>query len=882
MGEVYRATDTQLKRDAALKILPAQFASDAERRARFQREAEVLASLNHPNIAALYGLAEWDGVQALVMEFVEGSNPSGPMEFDDAWKIMAQVADGLEYAHERRIIHRDMKPGNLIVTPEGRVKILDFGLAKALSGETRPVSHGRDSPTLTIGATQAGVILGTAAYMAPEQIKGKDTDRRADIWAFAVVLYELLTGEHPFPGKDSTEIMARAVTIEPNLDKAPAKVRRLLTECLKKEPDDRLRWIGDAARFLEEPALAQSTLGATRSEPARSRLLWPASLLALAAVALWLWLRPVPHDPAQAISVAMPISVLTNAPQALAITRDGSRIAYTSGPEPGQLYIRALDQLEGTPLPGTEGASFPSFSPDGQQISFVCGQRPGQSSQLKKVSLAGGPVQTLMDVFTEVGPPTQSWSDDGNILVTDNGVLKRISANGGNPVVLARPDRQKGEVYYSSPQLLPSGKDILFSVSHGAPADQCFALNPATGERKLLLSVRTNAAPKFIRASLSEATGYLTYLDPTTASLMAVPFDPDRLAVKGKPVAVLEGVQGFLTSPLPLLATSNSGTLIYVPRTASLTSSSTLAWLDRKGVEQPISAPPRAYRSARISPADSSRIALSIDSGGARDIWVYDMARGTMDRITAEGNCQLPAWTPDGKHILYERMPTTDHPAVMWAPADRSAPPSVLATSEKMAASATYKTPIVPVSVSSDGKTLFGYFPLERWLWTLPLNDSGRAGPANSETLRPLLDRSEFSKYTPHISPDGHWLAYTGNDSGRNEIYVTSYPEAGSKITISTDGGSEPFWSQNGHELFYRNVGNNKLMAVDVETSPTFRASRPKALFGGPYTSYDITPDGQRFLVIKAPPPVAQASGGQVTIVFHWLEELRRRVQLPK
>jgi serine/threonine-protein kinase len=490
MGQVYRATDTQLKRDVALKILPAQFASDAERTARFQREAEVLASLNHPNIAALYGLAERDGLQALVMEFVEGSNPSGPMEFDDAWKIMAQVADGLEYAHERRIIHRDLKPGNLIVNPEGRIKILDFGLAKALSGETRPVARGSDSPTLTLGATQVGMILGTAAYMAPEQIKGKDVDRRADIWAFAVVFYELLTGGHPFPGKDSTEIMARAVTIEPNLDKAPARVRRLLTECLKKEPEERLRWIGDAARFLDDPALAASATGGTRPARSRLQLLWPASLLAVSAAALWLWLRPDPHDPAPAIRVAMPISVRTDVAAALAISRDGSRIAYTSGEKPGQLYIRALDQIEGTPLAGTEGASFPDFSPDGQQISFVSGARVGLAAQLKKVSLAGSAVQTLMDVITETGPPTQSWGDDGNILITDNGVLKRISANGGNPVVLAQPDPQKGEVYYHSPQLLPGGKEILFNVSNG-PSSQLSALNPRTGERKVLLSLRT-------------------------------------------------------------------------------------------------------------------------------------------------------------------------------------------------------------------------------------------------------------------------------------------------------------------------------------------------------------------------------------------------------
>jgi Tol biopolymer transport system component len=676
--------------------------------------------------------------------------------------------------------------------------------------------------------------------------------------------------------------MARAVTIEPNLDKTPARVHWLLKECLKKEPDERLRWIGDAARFLEEPIKEKPTPGDTRLARARLQLLWPASLLAVAAVALWLLLRPVPHGPIQAIRIAMPISVRTNVGGALAISPDGSRIAYTSGPESGQLYVRALDQLEGAPLAGTEGASYLCFSPDGQQICFVTAGQPGQSGQLKKVSLAGGPVQTLMEVTAEVGPPTLRWGEDGNILITDNGVLKRISANGGNPVILAKPEQQKGEVYYHSPQLLPGGKEILFSSSVGPPLDRLFALNLATGEKKLLLETKTYAAPQFIRASPSVTTGYLTYLVPGTASLMAVAFDAETLRVKGQPVPVLEGVRGYVTTPFPFLAISNSGTLVYVPRTASLTSTNTLAWVDRKGAEQSINAPPRAYGSARISPTDSNRLALSINSGGVRDIWVYDLTRGTMDRITTEGNGQGPVWTPDGKHIVYERMTASEHPAVMWAPADRSAPPSVLATSEKTPATTHHETPIAPASVSSDGKTLFGWYPLERWLWTLPLNGAANSGPANSETPRPLLEKSQFGRVGPAISPDGHWLAYTANDSGRYEVYVTSYPEAGPRITVSTDSGTLPFWSRNGRELFFRSAFDRKLMAVDIESSPSFHAGRPKVLLEGRYNSYDITPYGRRFLVIKAPPAAAPASGGQVTVVFNWLEELHRRVPSPK
>ena len=869
MGEVYRARDTKLKRDVALKVLPEAFARDPDRMARFQREAEVLASMNHPNNAHIYGIEE----RALVMEFVEGESPRGPMSFEDAWKIMTQVADGLEYAHERRVVHRDLKPANLKVTPEGRVKILDFGLAKALSTAPTVAPADFDSPTFTMGATQAGVILGTAAYMAPEQIKGKEADRRADIWAFGVVLYELLTGERPFKGKDSTEIMARAVTSEPVLDQAPARVKRLLAECLQKEPEDRLGWIGDARMLIEE----ESAPAPPSAPQARNRL-WPAlaALFALTtAVLLWLWLRrPTPREPAPVIRIATSLP-LPLAPSAvpIAVSRDGTRIAYAAG-QNRQLYLRTIDQLEAHAVPGVETAnSGMCFSPDGQQIAYVVGSITG-TAQLKKVVLAGGSVQTLASVSQTAGPVIMDWGDDGEIIYVDSLGLWQIPSTGGTPASLLKPDPKNTEIFFSTVQRLPGGKQILLTVYKGAQVTEVIAFDPQTHTRKSLLNLLgLQPRAQFIAGGLVPGSGYIAYYAAATASLMAVPFDVNRLAVSGVPVSVLDGVAaGIRGSPFGALAVSNTGTLIYVPGAPSETGATTLVRVDRKGKEEPLAVPSRTYQIARESPTDPNRIAVTIfQADGGTDIWVLDVARGTLDRITngGAGNSD-PIWTPDGKRIIYHASTGQSRENVIWAPADRSAPPSVLASIEGHA-------PAVPGSVSADRKVLFGNYPSEGKLWTLPLPDANTAGPASAHP-RVILD-SQFSEHNPAISPDGHWLAYGSNDTGGYEVYVTSYPEAGPKITISTEGGVLPHWSPNGKELFYRH--DAALISVDVQTGAPFRASRPKELFAGNYRPiYDVEPDGQHFLMIKQPALAPQSTNEQLTIVFNWFEELRRRVPL--
>jgi Tol biopolymer transport system component len=531
-----------------------------------------------------------------------------------------------------------------------------------------------------------------------------------------------------------------------------------------------------------------------------------------------------------------------------------------------------MDQLEVQPIAGTEGAAFLSFSPDGSQISFVDAR--AFPNLLKKVAVTGGVVQTLTPVSNRLTAPLQNWGSDGNILFIEEGALKRIPSTGGSPVVLAKPDIEKTEINYLSGQLLPGGREILLSVFSGPAGNPIMALNPQTGAKKQLLVTPTAAIAQFVPAGASATKGYLVYYLSSTGSLMAVPFDVERLEVKGDPVPVIDGVSGFTTSPFAFVAISNSGTLVYVPGTVAQASAyNTLVWVDRKGAEEALAAPPRSYISARVSPTDANRIAVAMFGNDNRaDIWVYDAARGTLDRISTDGNSGGPVWTPDGKRIVYERNPTSGHPAVMWAPADRSAPPSALANGEK--------TPIAPSSVSYDGKLVLGWNPLEKGLWALPLDGSANSGSSKGAAPRSILD-SEFRKSNPDLSPDGHWVAYSADDTGRQEIYVTSYPDAGPKITISTDGGNSPRWSRNRKELFYR--GGNKMMEVEVQTSPTFRAGRPKMLFEGSYRSYDVSPDGQRFLMTKPPAAqVAPQTSDQVTIVFNWFEELRRRVPAGK
>jgi predicted Ser/Thr protein kinase len=869
MGEVYLGRDTRLGRQVAIKVSAQEFSE------RFEREASAIAALNHPNICHLYDV----GPNYLVMELVEGESPRGPLPLEEALRIAHQIADALEAAHEKGIVHRDLKPGNIKITPDGTVKVLDFGLAK----QTGLVTKSRDgdgavtpnSPTFTMGMTEAGMILGTAAYMSPEQARGKPVDKRADIWAFGVVFYELLTGKRLFQGEDLTETLASVVKEEPNLDQAPVEVRRLLRKCLEKDPKKRLRDIGDVWELLEdgEPATApsrsrfgqsrfgqsrfgQSRFGQSRFGQSRfGRLPWivAAVLAVIAGISLWGWLRPAPAEPRNVVrlTAALPVA---NTPGALAICRDGSRLAFVGGPQ-RQIYVRMLDQLEARPISGTEGATFLCFSPDGQWLSYV--DSSVLPNKLKKIALAGGPAQVLVDAIQTTGPPTQDWGLDDNILFSSNGALMRIPAAGGTPQTLATPDAKKNELFYFFPQLLPGGKQVLFSIARSSTGETA-ALNLQTGERKALVENAITAG-LYVPTGPGSSQGHIVYYS-RNGSLTAVAFNASRMEVKGSPIPVLDGVQGFSDSPFAFLGVSDSGTLAYVTGVGG-GAAFTLVWVDRTGVEQPVPAPPRFYSFVRLSP-EGQRIAL-VTSGQGLQLWVYDLVRGTLRNLTSEGSGGNGVWTPDGNRLIYSPSSGT---SVVSVPADASDLPSILTSAENGR--------VTPSSVSPDGKLVIG-FNSNGGLWVMPLPERS----SGNTKLQPFLD-SRSQKLDPAFSPDGHWVAYRSNETGNREIYLAPYPGPGGKFLISTEGGTMARWSSDGRELFYRN--GDKMMAVDVQTSPVFRAGTPKVLFQGNYGSfYDVAPDGKRFLMIK-PPAAAQAPTAQVTVVLNWFEELRRRVPAGK
>ena len=526
--------------------------------------------------------------------------------------------------------------------------------------------------------------------------------------------------------------------------------------------------------------------------------------------------------------------------------------------------MRRLDQLEARPIPGTEGGvAFLSFSPDGEWISFC---RNGSPGKLEKVALAGGASQVLADTHP-IGPaPTQDWGWDDNILYSDNGVLMRVSpAGGGKPETLARPDPKKNERYFESAQLLPDGVHILLGIQlQNAPSGklksgQIVAFDPKTGEKKLLLE-REDGYASYLPLGAGSKVGYIVYFVGSSGSLMALPFDAGSLTVKGSPVPVLDGVRGLSSGPFPYLGISESGTLAYVAGASEEKPLQTLVWVDRKGVEQVLPAPPRAYNRPKISP-DGRSVALGVDTGFREDIWVYDLARGTSQRITTEGEGFLPVWTLDGKRLLF----FNDAGALLSAPADGSGAPFTVASRERQG--------LVPSSVSPDGKTVMGYGTSSPDLWMLTLPEGSPSAPVN---VQPYLADSRSRKAAPMFSPDGHWVAYTSNESGRYEIYVVPFPGPGGRFIISTEGGNRPRWSPDGRELFYQS--GKKMIAVDVQAGSTFHAGTPQVLFEGDYRPYfDVSADGKRFLMMKGVSEGSRPLADRVTVVLNWFDELRRR-----
>jgi Tol biopolymer transport system component len=873
MGEVYQAHDTKLGRDVAIKVLPEAFAHDTDRLSRFQREAKMLAALNHPNIATIHGLEHSDGVQYLVMELVSGETlqervkRDGPVLIEEALTIAKQIAEALEAAHEKGIIHRDLKPANVKVTPEGKVKVLDFGLAKAFAGDAAS-DDPSNSPTLSAAATMQGTVLGTAAYMSPEQARGKACDRRTDIWAFGSVLYELLTGRQAFRGETTTEILAAVLRGEPDWqvlpETTPFSIRVLLRRCLQKEMNKRARDAGDARIEIEEalapPISAELTTAAAVKgigAPGRRMLVLGAGVLLLvatiASLATWI-LKSSPPQPVTRTVINLPrgqqLAGLDNGP-AVAISPDGTHLAYVArqgGTQ--QLYLRAMDSLEARPILGTEGASSPFFSPDGQWVGFFA------DVKLKKVSVNGGAALTLGDASI---PRGGSWSSQGMIAFSPTTIsaLLRVPDAGGTTQPLTRIE--KGEATHRWPEFLPGGKAVLFAAGSTA-----VNFTNAKGDLQLVgTSERRNLIQGVIGLRYAPS-GHLVYAQG--GSLMAVSFDPRRLNVAGPAVPVVEGVLQSPVSGAAQYSISSTGSLVYVPGGVQ-SAQSKLVWVSRNGAEQSLASPAHTYLTPHLSP-DGREVAVTIMEQETQT-WLYDLSRETLTRFTFEGNYNLiPVWTPDGKRIAFESN-KEGPPNLFWGMADGGGGLERLTTSDYVNA---------PFSWSPDGQ-LLAFIELNPTtgfdIWVLRLSD---------RKAQPFL-RTRFNETAPRFSPDGRWLAYISDESGRFEVYVQPYPGPGGKWQISTEGGMEPVWNPNGRELFYRN--GNKMMAVDITTQSSFTASKPRMLFEGPYelppvpiANYDVSSDGQRFLMLK--PSEEEAAPTQINVVLNWFEELKQKVPTGK
>ena len=892
MGEVYQARDTKLDRDVALKVLPEAFTSDPDRLARFEREAKVLASLNHPNIGTIYGLEEAEGVKALVLELIEGPTladriKQGPIPIDDALPIAKQIAEALEAAHEQGVIHRDLKPANVKVKADGTVKVLDFGLAKAFQPDASDPNMSM-SPTisLTAAATQMGMVIGTAAYMAPEQAKGKVVDKRADVWAFGAVLYEMLAGRRAFGGGDVSDTLAMVLMKEVDWSQLPAdtpmSMRGLLERCLARDPKERIRDIGDA--HLAMDGAFETTLSAPPLETIALTSRWwqrpiplvltGLTMLALGALATWALTRP---DGTRADVMRFVIETPPEAPvgtgsrQDLAISADGTEIVY-NGAAPGdgspQLNLRALAEPTGAPVRGSVRGYSPFLSPDGAWIGFVT---QGPATTLVKLSRLGGPWIELTTSPSAIFGA--SWGPDDQIVFgTERSGLFRVSGGGGEALNLTTPDNEAGEIGHRWPFVVTGTDAVLFTIDAGNPRvdGQLAALSSSTGVVKRLGLAGTS--PRYV------STGHLVYA-VEDGSVRAVPFDLDTLAVAGNPVPLIEGVAVKPTGGASF-SISDSGHLVYVPDTAAVTVQRSLVWVDRSGQHEEIALPAQEYRGPRVSP-DGTRVAVEIREVETNLLWIWiaDTTRGTLSRLTeTETGGFAPIWTQDGQAIVFPAV-SPDGRAFYRRSADGTGETELLATIEE----ATF---ISTLSWSPDGDSLvFHYRRGEDFgdIAMLSLSDGA---------WRPLLD-TEATESSPALSPDGRWLAYVSDETGRNEVYVQRFPDLGGRQPISTGGGVDPIWSPDGRTLYYLRTSSpvREMMAVTIDAGATLTASIPEPLFEfrfvrsplGPVRMHDLAPDGERFLMVAD--QGTQAEGGdrprRINMVLNWVEELNERVPVP-
>jgi serine/threonine-protein kinase len=866
MGVVYLARDSKLDRFVAIKSMPAELQAHSTARKRFTREAKLLASLNHPNIAVIHDIIEQDeGTGYLVLEHVPGQTlaeriAGKPLKLEDALSIGLQIAEAVSAAHEEGVVHRDLKPSNIKITLDGRVKVLDFGLAKT------SVSR---SATAEPTVTQEGRVIGTPAYMSPEQARGKSTDRRTDIWSFGCVLYEMLTGKVPFEGETTTDTIARIIEREPDWDRLPTttppNIRVLLRRCLAKEPRRRLQHIGDAVLEIDEtlslpavePPITAPMVGRVRLMPWRLTVICSVAGIVVGLVAASIFMSKPTTPSVTTVAAAPTRRAVITLPEnqilsifhsttfgvrrpAFALSPDGSRLVYVARVgDSTQLFERLMNQYEVRPIPGTDGASSPFFSPDGQSVGFFAEEK------LKKGSLRGGDPLMLCNAGRHRGG---GWGSDGMIYFTKGEGLLRVPASGGEPEPLGIESDTFGIGY---PQILPGSKAVLISSENDA---MVFSLE--TREKKIL--VRGGQHARYV------PTGHLIYT--RAGAIEAMPFNLTTLEVAGRPMPILEGVLLDSRDGATQLAFSNDGLLVYAPGSDIRMTIPT--WIDRQGEDEPLSMPARIYGTLKLSP-DGKRLAILVHELQS-NVYVYDIARGMETRLTVEGDNYYPLWTPDSKRVVFSHRRKEDEQwDLLWARADGSGKAELLHSSPIQ---------LAPYSWSPDGKLLALYgHDSGTWdwdIWVLSLE--------GNRTPEPLI-KTQFIDVGPAFSPDGRWIAYSSDRDGRFQIYVRPYPAMDRVIPISREFGEEPVWSASGDELFYRN--RSKWMVVSISTEPEFKAGTPQVVFEGPYAnvsglSYDVAPDGQRFLVLK--PQYDDSQVRELHVVTNWFEELKRLVPSPE
>jgi len=868
MGEVYRARDTKLGRDVAIKVLPGAFSEDSERLRRFEQEAQAVGALNHPNILVIYHVGTHDGAPYIVSELLEGETlrertAGAALPQRKAIEYALHIAHGLAAAHEKGIVHRDLKPENLFITNDGRVKILDFGLAKQ-TGAGGGTQSQTEVPTRRI-ATDPGVVMGTIGYMSPEQLRGKPADHRSDIFSFGAILYEMLSGRRAFHGESAADTTGAILKEDPpdlsdTNQNIPPALERLVNHCLEKNPQARFHSASDLAFALEaisdSSGVSSRTLTARTSLPVRSRMgkqlpLMVAALMALAFVAalpfVVLYFRRAPQDP-RATRVSIPLPEKLTSFYNPVISPDGRRLVFNGSQASGKslLYIRALDSFDAQPLAGTEGADFPFWSADSRFIAFFADRK------LKKVEISGGPPQTLCNAPNGRGG---TWNSNGVIIFAPNdlGGLYRVSATGGEPTSLTAPDKSRQETTHRWPYFLPDARHFLYFIRSSQPQNRAIAVGVLDGnETTRLMNGESNVA--------YAPPGYLLFWRDRT--LLAQAFDDGKLQLAGDPFPVAEQVGYVQPNSYAVFSVSGNGILIY--RRGTFSNRNQPTWFDRKGNRLGTIGTISDYSATQLSP-DEKRVALEQWDSQAisTDIWLFELARGAGSRFTTNPAFDsMPVWSPDGNRLALSSNRDGQYD-LYQKPASGIGNEEVLLKSDNLKIANDWSADAR--FIIYEGRDLKQNFDV----WVLPLFGDGKPFP---------LLQTEFNEQSAQLSPDGKWIAYVSDESGKFEVYVQSFPASGGKWKVSTDGGHHPLWRGDGKELFYMAPGR-KLMAVEVKASSTFEVSVPQELFetriaGATFRrGYDVTADGQRFLIITQ---LEEEKPSPISVVLNWTADLKR------